>query len=251
MSDVVAIVPARGGSKSIPRKNLRMLAGHPLLAYSVEAGRAARSVASTLVSTDDDEIRRAALDYGAEAPFLRPPALAGDLVPDQPVFEHALRWLSEERGRVPDIVVQLRPTSPLRDPEWVDQAVALLRADALADSVRAVTAPSQNPYKMWRLRGPYLEPLMGELEAELFNAARQSLPLSLWQTGHVDAFRVRTLREHGSLTGRRILPLFVDPLYAVDIDTLDQWRFAEWLLETKTLDVVRPGQPASAAGRPA
>ena len=111
---VLVIVPARGGSKSIPRKNIRRFAGHPLLAYSIAAGRQAESVGRVLVSTDDAEIVEVARRFGAEAPFLRPAELAGDDTPDLPVFEHALEWLRREEGYQPEVVVQLRPTSPVR-----------------------------------------------------------------------------------------------------------------------------------------
>src|SRR5262244_2439518 len=122
---IVAIVPARGGSKSIPRKNIRPFGGVPLLAYSIEAGLSARLVDRVIVSTDDDEIAAIARRSGADVPFMRPPELAGDATPDLPVFQHALNWLDVHEGSRPDIVVQLRPTSPLRPPDCVDRAIEL------------------------------------------------------------------------------------------------------------------------------
>jgi CMP-N-acetylneuraminic acid synthetase len=244
---VAAVIPARGGSKSIPRKNVRPLAGHPLLAYSIEAAREARSVDVVLVSTDDEEIRDVALAYGAEVPFLRPESLARDDTPDWPVFEHALRWLEGERGFRADLVVQLRPTSPLRPPGIVDEAVALLSRYPDADSLRAVTSPSENPYKMWSLSGRYLRPLFGDLSDELFNLPRQKLPSVFWQTGHLDVVRHPTIFVKGSMTGQHVLPFFVEPGYAVDIDTLEQWAFAEWLLTSGSVPVVRPRPAGSCA----
>jgi N-acylneuraminate cytidylyltransferase len=237
---VVAVVPARGGSKGLLRKNLRPLAGHPLVAWSIAAGRAAAVVEAVLVSTDDEEIAAVARAYGAEVPFLRPAELARDDTPDLPVFEHALAWLERERGARPELVVQLRPTSPFRPMGMVDDAVALLRAHAGADSLRAVTAPAQTPYKMWRLRGPILEPLLAGLDEELFNAPRQKLPPVFWQTGHIDVVRRTTIVERHSMSGKRIVPLFVDPRYAVDIDTLEQLELAEWLLAKDAVTLVRP-----------
>ena len=113
---VLALVPARGGSKGLPGKNLRPLAGHPLVAWAVAAGRQAERVGRVLVSTDDPAIRDAAVAAGAEAPFLRPAALAADDTTDLPVVLHALDWLLEHEGYAPGVVVQLRPTSPLRPP---------------------------------------------------------------------------------------------------------------------------------------
>ncbi len=241
--EVLAIVPARGGSKSIARKNLRRLAGHPLLAWAVAAGRQARTVSRTLLSTDDPEMRAVGLAYGAEAPFLRPAELAQDDTPDLPVFLHALEWLEREEGYRPEMVVQLRPTSPLRSPDMVDRAVEVLRGDRTADSVRAVIPSGQNPYKMWRIEGGRLTPLLAFPHPEPFNLPRQALPATFWQTGHVDAAWTRTLRERRSMTGERILPLVIDPALAVDIDTEDQLQKAEWTLAQGGLEVLLPGRP--------
>jgi N-acylneuraminate cytidylyltransferase len=237
---VLAIIPARGGSKGLPRKNLRLLAGYPLLAWTIAAGRAAAQVDTVLVSTDDADIADVARRFGADVPFLRPAELARDDTPDLPVFEHALRWLERERGWVPELVVQLRPTSPFRPLGMVDQTVSLLRARPGADSVRTVTHPAQTPFKMWRHDGGLLAPLLGSFEEELFNAPRQRLPPVFWQTGHVDVTRPATILEKRTMTGRRIVPYVVDPRYAVDIDTLEQLELAEWLLARDTVTLTRP-----------
>ena len=239
---VLAVIPARGGSKSIPRKNARPLAGHPLLAWSVAAARQSVSVDRVLVSTDDPEIAEIALGAGAEVPFLRPAELALDHTPDLPVFEHAVRWLEREERWSPDVIVQLRPTSPFRPPGLVDAALALLWSDPEADSVRAVVSPAQNPYKMWRRHhgSPYLTPLLHDGGPEAYNRPRQELPPVEWQTGHLDLFRRDVLLHKGTLTGDRILPLRVPARYAIDIDTLEQWDYTEWLWRRGGLDVVAP-----------
>jgi N-acylneuraminate cytidylyltransferase len=238
---VLALVPARGGSKSIPRKNLRRLGGVPLIGYSISAGLAARLVDRVVVSTDDDEIAAVARDCGAEVPFLRPADLAGDTTPDLPVFQHALTWLREHEGWVPEIVVQLRPTSPLRPPDCVDLAVERLRSDPAADSVRGVVLASQNPYKMWRLRDDgSLAPLLAADGPEPFNQPRQSLPLSYWQTGHIDAVRTATLLDKGSMSGGRILSLVIDSAYTCDIDTEQDLERAEETLARCDRPLVRP-----------
>jgi N-acylneuraminate cytidylyltransferase len=244
-ADVLALIPARGGSKSIPRKNVAGLAGHPLLAWSIAAARESKRVRRIVVSTDDEEIRQAALRYGALAPFLRPADLAQDDTPDLPVFQHTLTWLAREWDSRPEIVVQLRPTSPLRPPGCVDEAIALLEAHPEADSVRAVTAAGQNPYKMWRIEGAYLRPLLDEGIVEAYNMPRQRLPSTYWQTGHLDVVRRATLLK-GSMSGRRILPYVLDPRYALDIDTPEQWTFAEWVLAGGRVPASRPHEPASA-----
>jgi CMP-N-acetylneuraminic acid synthetase len=240
---VLALIPARGGSKSIPRKNVRHLAGHPLLAWSVAAAQETSSIDRVLVSTDDPEIRDVARQCGAEVPFLRPAKLAEDDTPDLPVFEHALRWLEREEGWRPDVIVQLRPTSPFRPPGLVDAALDLLSRDRHADSVRAVVEPAQNPYKMWRHEpaSGYLLPLLHDGGAEAYNRPRQELPPTLWQTGHLDAFRRETVLQKRTLTGDRILALRVPARHAIDLDTLEQWEYAEWLMGRGNMALVRPG----------
>jgi YrbI family 3-deoxy-D-manno-octulosonate 8-phosphate phosphatase len=240
---VLALVPARGGSKSLPHKNLRLFAGHPLLAYSIAAGRQSSLVDRVIVTTDDPEIAQAARDYGAEVPFMRPAELAQDDTPDFPVFEHALRWLDEQEGYRPDIVVQLRPTTPIRPPWTVTRAVEILRQHPEADSVRGVVPSGQNPYKMWRIDDAgRLSPLLHSDIAEPYNQPRQALPSTYWQTGHIDAIRRQTLTEKGGMSGDTILPLLLDAAYTVDIDTQRDWARAEMLMLSGALDAVWPGR---------
>lgn len=241
--EILALIPARGGSKSIPHKNVRPLAGFPLIAYSIAAALQSRQVTRTLVSTDDDEIARIARGYGAEAPFLRPAELAQDNTTDYPVFTHALSWLMDHEAYTPELVVQLRPTSPLRPPDCVDQAIQILLEHPQADSVRGVIPSGQNPYKMWRLDDQgQLKPLLELVDLkEAYNAPRQALPQTYWQTGHIDAIRVATILNKASLSGDVIYPLLMDPRYAIDIDTLRDWQRAEWIISQGDLPMVHPG----------
>jgi len=243
---VLAIIPARGGSKSIPRKNIRLFAGHPLVAYSIAAGLQADLVQRVIVSTDDEEIAAVARQYGAETPFLRPIEFAQDQSLDFPVFTHALDWLKENEGYQPDIVVQLRPTSPVRPVGCVDQSAQLLLDHPAADSVRGVVPSGQNPHKMWQIASDgRMQPLL-ELPGipEPYNAPRQVLPPTFWQTGHIDAIRVSTITQKHSLSGEVIWPLMIEPRYTVDIDTLNDWQRAEWLVSQGGLDLVTPGRRA-------
>ena len=194
--EVLAIVQARGGSKGLPRKNVLPLGGHPLVAYSIASGLASESITRLIVSTDDDEIAAVAKRYGAEIPFRRPADLAADDTPDYPLFVHALDWLEREENYRPDVVVQLRPTTPLRPHGLLDEAVRMLLNDPRADCVRGVTVPKQTPYKMWRdAADGYLAPLMNTDFPEPYNMPRQKLPAAYWQTGHVDAIRTSTIRQ--------------------------------------------------------
>ena len=232
MTEVLALIPARGGSKSIPRKNIRSFAGHPLIAYSIAAGLAAESVTRLLVSTDDEEIAAIARKYGAETPFLRPAELSQDNTPDLPVFQHALQWLEENEGYRPEILVQLRPTSPLRRVWHIDQSIYQLLAHPEADAIRTVCEPFQNPFKMWQIDPEgFMQPLIHTEYQEAYNMPRQLLPAVYWQTGYVDAAWRDTILEKSSMTGERILPLVIPPNDWIDIDSADDWRRAERMLE--------------------
>lgn len=242
-TEVLAIIPARGGSKGIPRKNIRNFAGHPLIAYSIAAALQSQRVTRVIVSTDDAEIAEVARAYGAEVPFLRPAELAQDSTLDLPVFQHALAWLTANEAYAPDVVVQLRPTSPIRPVGLVDEAVHILLEHPEADSVRGVVPAGQNPHKMWRIdlqTGQMKNLLDVPGVPEPYNAPRQLLPPVYWQTGHVDAIRPSTILEKNSMSGEVILPVMIDPRYTVDIDSLADWKRAEWLVWHGGLEMVYP-----------
>jgi len=245
MTHIIALILARGGSKGIPRKNIREFAGFPLIAWSIAAGLQSNNVSRVIVSTDDEEIAAVAREYGAEAPFLRPSEIAQDRTPDLPAFEHALKWLDDFEGYKPDFVVQLRPTSPIRPVGMVDDAINILVKYPDADSVRGVVPAGQNPFKMWRFNG-HDKPLESLLEVEgikePYNAPRQILPQAYWQTGHIDAIRTKTITRKGSLTGDVIYPLVIDPRFTVDIDTPADWAKYETMVYQGGLDMVTPDQ---------
>lgn len=242
MTQILALIPARGGSKGIPRKNIRSFAGYPLIAWSIAAGLQAHTVNRVIVSTDDEEIAAVAREYGAEAPFMRPHELAQDHTNDLPVFEHALKWLEDLESYKPDIVIQLRPTSPIRPKDCVDGAIKILIENPEADCVRGVVPAGQNPYKMWHFNGydKAMKPLL-EVEgiSEPYNAPRQLLPSVYWQTGHIDAIRTATITRKHSLTGSIVYPLVLDPHYTVDIDAPTDWVKCEALVYSG-LEMVTP-----------
>lgn len=242
MTEILAIIPARGGSKGIPRKNIRNFAGWPLIAWSIAAGRQAKTVTRVIVSTDDEEIAAVARRFGAETPFLRPSELAQDHTTDLPVFEHALKWLAENEGYQPEVVVQLRPTSPIRPRDCVDKAVKILLSHPDADSVRGVVLAGQNPHKMWRLTDEN-SPMKNLLDVdgidEPYNAPRQILSPVYWQTGHIDAIRAATLLN-GSMSGKNIYPLVIDSRFTVDIDNLQDWARYEYVVTAGGLETVTP-----------
>lgn len=225
---VYGLTLGRGGSKGLPRKNVKILGNHPLIAWSVAAGKLSTSVDRVLCSTDDDEIAAVAARYGADVPFRRPAELASDRATDLDVFKHCIGWLAENEGWLPEFFVQLRPTTPFRLENWIDAAVDILRKTSGADSVRSVAPTPLTPYKMWRTApGGRLFPAM-ELGgiAEAYNMPRQALPEILWHTGQLDVIRTATLID-GSMTGPHIQELRVPLRLAVDIDDLDDLRVAQ------------------------
>ncbi len=148
-------------------------------------------------------------------------------MPDLPVFQHALAWLRGNEDYVPDLVVQLRPTSPLRPDGLVDEGITRLLADDEADSLRVVTEPGENPFKMWRIEEGVLVPLVDSGIEEQYNRPRQELPGAYWQIGTLDVIRTSTIVERASMSGRRILPLVVGRELAADIDDAESFRAAE------------------------
>jgi CMP-N-acetylneuraminic acid synthetase len=235
--EVLALVPARGGSKGIPRKNLRLLGGEPLVTHTIRHALDAGTVTRTVVSTDDAEIAEVARAAGAEVPFVRPAELAADDSTDLGVFRHALHRLEEHEGYRPELVVHLRPTNPVRRVERIDEAVRALAADPEADSLRSVSWPAQTPYKMWRIAGGYLEPLL-QVDGlpEAHSLPRQALPEVWWQNGYVDVIRPRTILVDASMTGRRVLPFVIDEPF-VEIDYEDALARAEELLRGEAADL--------------
>ena len=245
MTETLAIIPARGGSQGIPRKNIRSFAGYPLVAWSIAAGKQSKMVTRVIVSTDDQEIAAVANQFGAETPFQRPAELAQDKTTDLPVFDHAMKWLEEKENYKPDVVVQLRPTSPIRPIDCVDNAIKILLDHNDADCVRGVVPAGQNPHKMWRISYEN-EPMAPLLQVdgikEPYNAPRQILPPIYWQTGHIDAIRASTILQKNSMTGERIYPLIIDPRFTVDIDNLSDWAKYEAVVYSGALDMISPGR---------
>ena len=239
MTEVLAVIPARGGSKGLPGKNLRLLAGHPLIAYSIAAGLQSQLVDRVICSTDSEEIADVARKYGAEIPFMRPSELAQDHSPDIDFFLHTIETLAAT-GYRPDIIVQLRPTDPIRKPGLVDEAVQMLIDNPGAHSVRTITEPGYSPYKMWTVNSSgTLDPLLTVPGVpEPFNMPRQELPEVWWHIGVLDVVRTNVVTETNSLSGTVILPLKVDRASSADIDTLDDFERAGTLMQN--LDCVRP-----------
>lgn len=228
---VLAIIPARGGSKGLPGKNIRPLLGRPLIAWSIEQGHESALVDDILVSTDDEAVADAARRYGAEVPFLRPAALAVDTAPTYPALEHALDWLAAH-GRHYGYLVLLEATSPLREAADIDHALALLDAHPTAESIVAVAGvEGQHPEFLVRtgsdgLLHPYLHPQVRVLR-------RQDLEPLNYLSGTLYISRVDALRRRQTFYHERTLPLPVPKHKAHEIDDLADFVIVEALLRAR------------------
>lgn len=217
---ILAIIPARGGSKGLPRKNVLPLDGFPLIAYAIAAAQQSNAIDRVIVSTDDEEIAAVSRQFDAEVPFMRPAELAGDFSTDLEVFQHVLKWLDENEQQTPDIVFNVRATSPLRTEGMLDEAAEKLFQNPDLDSVRSVIPAKHTPFKMWqKTKEDLLEPLLKvDGLAEPFNQPRQKLPQCWWQTGQVDAVRASVIMQDNGMSGSRIGGMAVDTALTIDID---------------------------------
>ena len=221
--EILAIIPARGGSKGLPRKNVLPLLGHPLIAYSILAAQKSNLVTRIIASTDDVEIATVCKQYGADVPFMRPATIAEDWSVDLDVFTHALQWLKDNEGYMPDMVVQLRPTSPVRLTGLIDTCIKKLMDNPEADSLRIITPTPITPYKMWVVNDEAkpMKPLL-TLDGvdEPFNQLRQTLPKVYWQIGTLDVIKTSVITQQKRMSGNTILHHIVDNSLAVDIDDI-------------------------------
>lgn len=239
--NILALIPARGGSKSIPRKNIRQVGGKPLIAYSIQQALASRLITRVIVSTDDEEIAGIAKIYGAEIPFLRPSQFAQDDSPDIDVFRHALEWLRTQEGYQPNIIVHLRPTMPLRRPQTIDRAISRLIEQPEADCLRSLSPAQQSPFKMWLMNSEgYLDAIVKPAEGqEPYNMPRQKLPLVFWQNGYIDVIRREVIVNLSSMTGKKILGFVIEEP-CIDIDYERSLRQVERVLAGRPLDEELP-----------
>lgn len=225
--NVIAFIFARGGSKGIPRKNLRLLAGRPLLAWSIDAARACREVGRVLVSTDDAEIAEVARQYGAEVPYLRPPELATDDSPEWFSWQHAVHAVQAQSGPF-DVFISVPTTSPLRRPDDISAAIAMLRAEP-CDAVISITPAERNPYfNMVRQASDGFVDIAVRTDGGVVN--RQSAPPLFDITTVVYAVWPQHILSAKGLMDGRVKGLVVPKERAVDIDDEIDFRFAEFLL---------------------
>lgn len=229
--NMIAIIPARSGSKGVPGKNIKLLGGLPLFAFSIIAAKMMPSVSRVIVSTDSIEYSEIAKEYGAEVPFLRPIEISGDKSTDYDLFLHALNWFKDYENFIPDYLLHLRPTTPLRDPQIMEDAVKLFNENKnIATSLRSGHSAPESPYK-WFLKDDnnYFKGLRDDLTPEKVNLPRQSFPSVYIPDGYIDILKSSVILENRTLHGDKML-VFESP-FCVEVDTKDDFEYLEFQIE--------------------
>lgn len=225
MGEVLAVIPARSGSKSVKDKNIRLINGKPMIAYSIEHALKAECIDRVIVSTDSEEYAEIARKYGAETPFIRPAEYATDTSLDLEVFLHALNFLKDNEGYLPDLVVQLRPTYPIRRISDIENMVKYMEENSDVDSIRCIAPAKEIAYKMWfKDDNNMLTPIMKDIP-ECYNMPRQQLPKIYYQNACIDVVRTEVIISGHSMSGKRIAGYEMQDNF--DIDTEEEFKAAE------------------------
>ncbi len=253
---VVALIPARQGSKRVPGKNVRMLGGHPVIAYTIAAAVESGVFESVVVSTDSEEVAAVARHYGAEVPFLRPAAFAGDTSPDIEWVEYTLAEL-KRAGRSWDCFSLLRPTSPFRSAATIRRAWELFVSQPGADSLRAIEKCAQHPAKMWVVDGNRMQPLLVDMRSRLggrpaaaspytpwHSTPYQALPLVYVQNASLEIAWTRVVLEDRTIAGDVLVPFITEGYEGFDINDPNDWMIAERLVADGTVKLPTVGTKA-------
>jgi N-acylneuraminate cytidylyltransferase len=242
---IVALIPARSGSKRVPDKNIRPLAGHPVIAYTVAAALDSGIFNDVIVSTDSQHYAEIVKYYGAEVPFLRPDTLAGDHSPDIEWLAYTLDRL-RKAGRHYDCFSILRPTSPFRLPETIQRAWDEFSTQTGVDSLRAVEKCSQHPGKMWVVRGNRMMPLLplGPAEQPWHSSQYPSLPEIYVQNASLEIAWSRVVFENRTIAGNVVMPFFTVAYEGFDVNNEYDWQLAEQMVQTGDAKLPHVSQPA-------
>jgi N-acylneuraminate cytidylyltransferase len=227
---IIGLIGARGGSKSIPRKNIKLFANKPLIVHSIEQAKLSKYIEQVYLSTDDEEIAEIGHKNGALVPFIRPKEISDDLSTDFEYINHFIQYLIKNNLEMPDLIVQLRPTYPTRKVVIIDDCINnFMNKYNEYDSLRTIVEVEHPPYKMYKIENNNLTPLFSEVNGlkEPYNCPRQILPKSYWHNGYLDIIKVETVINSGTITGTKILPYIMSKDEVDDIDTEEQWKRAE------------------------
>lgn len=227
MVNVVALIPARSGSKGVPDKNIKLLAGKPLLAYSIVAARLSRKIDRVIVSTDSEHYADIAREYGAETPFMRPAKFSADSSGDYEWVKHALDWLEDNDGYQPEYLVHLRPTTPLREVSYVDAAIDSIVKNDSATALRSVHEMSETAYKTLEIEGGFLRCICsGSFDIDSANRPRQEFKKTYDANGHVDVYRSAYIKKNKKLLGNPVIA-YITPQVA-EVDTVEDFDYLEY-----------------------
>ena len=229
MSKVVALIPARSGSKGVPNKNTRLLGGQALIAWAIMAAKKSKFIDRVIVSTDSKEYASLAVKLGAEAPFLRPAEISGDRANDYDFIAHALDWLVANDDE-PEYIVHIRPTTPFRDPNLIDAAIRLFQNSSRATALRSAHEMSESAYKTFEIEpeGQFKRLGAEGTALDAANNARQQFPATYQANGYVDVLSTQFIRANKLIHGDWVLP-FITPT-VVEVDTEDDFALLEYQL---------------------
>jgi CMP-N,N'-diacetyllegionaminic acid synthase len=227
---ILALIPARSGSKRIPQKNIKLLNERPLIAYTIEAAKKSKYINRIVVSTDSEIIASTAREFGAEIPFLRPDSISGSDSTEMEFFEHTLDWLSEHESYEPDLIVLLYPTSPLRKAKSIDKAIEIISNQPDADSLRSIRLCSEHPYKMWCIEDGWLTPFVKEENPNVHTLSYHLLPQIFIQNASIYITRTVTIRNKKSSTGDKIIPFVMSDPESIDINNPIDFDLAEMII---------------------
>ena len=227
---VVALIPARSGSKGIPHKNIKQYHNEPLIAHSINIAKNSSYITDIIVSTDSEEYKKIAEEHGARCPFLRPSEISNDLSTDYEFIKHYVEWIkSNDDENVPDLIVQLRPTYPNRKIYDLNKSIQLMIENEDYTSLRTVIEYEKSPYKMYLTENNILKPLFEKVKGlnEPYNRCRQDLPTTYLHNGCIDIIRTSSFIKYNSITGPKIYAYIMDKEEVNDIDSLDDWDKSE------------------------
>ncbi len=227
---ILAFIPARSGSKRIPKKNIKLLKGKPLISYTIEVAKKSKYINRIVVSTDSEEIADVAKKFDAEVPFLRPSSISKADSTEMEFFNHALDWFIKKENYIPDLIVLLYPTSPFRKAESIDKAIEKMLKYPKADSLRSIRLCSEHPYKMWVIEKGYLKPFMREENMNIHTLSYQLLPTVYIQNASIYITKPSTIKNKKSPTGDVIIPFIMDEIESIDINTMLGFQFAEMII---------------------
>ena len=225
--NIIAVIPARSGSKGVPDKNIKLLAGKPLIAYSIAVAKKSKLINRTIVSTDSKKYASLAKEYGAEVPFLRPAELAGDTSTDYEFVKHLLDWLKSNENCQPDYLVHLRPVVPLRDSRIIDSAIEAFINNTEATSLRSAHEMSETAYKKFEIEGNYFKAVGSDsFELDALNEPRQKYFKTYDPNGYVDVLKTSFVLSENKIHGNRVMPLITPMSYEIDAE--EDFEYLEW-----------------------